>query len=338
MNELAFPLTWHYLGVPKSFGRAPTLVTLKHFDVIVFRDSTNQLRATQSRCAHMRASLVTAKLVDDHLVCPMHQWRYDRSGQCTAIPGVKPSSIPTFACLRTYTVVEFAGHAFVHADPAHVAPLPFVSEARDSVATAWTIQGQNHWSLPAANAFDLAHFEFVHHRRVTRTPKLLSDGASVLRLVVDYEIFGTRLADRWMTKCFGAHATLDFSVYRGTFIFAHTQIGRFHNRMLIVVTATETGFAAKLLVLHDKSSSPLQWLRRRIVGYFSYRFFAQECRELAGIEVDPRRLGPHDGLVQKYFRWLSGQSSQEKPLSGGAAPTNLWVKPPSTSPEMTSQM
>ena len=42
----------------------------------------NQLTLMEDRCAHLNIPLSEGWVEDGVLVCPWHQWKYDRSGQC----------------------------------------------------------------------------------------------------------------------------------------------------------------------------------------------------------------------------------------------------------------
>lgn len=340
MKTLEIPKSWYYVGNKKQFTAHPTLISLPGLQAVVYRTSEGQLKAVESRCPHMKASLVRARVAGQHLICPMHNWAFDSQGKCVSIPGASKLDIPHFACLKTYPVSEWSDHVFIHTDPNHKADLPFFENenlAEYQSAKVRELSGTNHWSLSAGNAFDLAHFEFVHHRKPTSAPELMQPSKNSLRLKLSYDILGKTLADRFLIKRFGKKATLDYTVYHGSMILAKTKIGQFENRMMIFVHPTEDGFKAWLLVLEKPSLSPIKRIKHELAAYVSYQFFAKECQELEGISFAEDRKGPRDELLLQYYEWLKSQTSQEKPSPSGTLDTTLWQTTESISPVTISQ-
>jgi len=313
MRNLPPPKAWYYAGKGATFNGTPRRVSLPGKDVVVFRTRAGQLRAIQANCAHMNFPLEKGVVTGSHLRCSLHQWVFDASGACVAIPGAKPQAIPRFACLETFSIEERHGHVFVHtAGPGRSLPFfPGMSPLELECARVRALAGETHWSLATSNAFDLAHFEFVHHRRPTTLPRVDESVPEAISLTLGYEILGNAPADRWLTKRYGKAASLDYQVWNGNLIFAQTRIGHFVNRMMFIVHPTSSGFDAFLFVYTPKSTSPLRHLTRELAAHFSWKFFAQECRELKGIRFDLNRAGPHDALLARYANWLYEQAADQ---------------------------
>ena len=340
VKTLEIPKSWYYAGNDQQFTARPKLISLPAQQVVVYRTSQGQLKAVESRCPHMKASLTRARVSGQHLVCPMHNWAFDSQGKCVSIPGASKHDLPQFACLKTFTVAEWRGHVFIHTDPNHKGELPFFENENLSEyksAQVRELNGTNHWSLSAGNAFDLAHFEFVHYRKPTAPPQLMQTSQTSLRLKLSYDILGKSLADRFLIKRFGEKATLDYTVHHGNMILAKTQIGKFENRMMILIHPAEVGFKAWLFVLEKPSRSPIKKLKHELAAYFSYQFFANECQELEGISFETERKGPRDELLGQYYDWLKTQTSQEKPSPSGTLDTTLWQITESINPVTISQ-
>lgn len=340
MKTLEIPKSWYYAGNKKQFNASPRLVSIPNLEVVVYRTSQGRLKAVESRCPHMKASLTRARVAGQHLVCPMHNWAFDSNGSCVSIPGASKLNIPSFACLKTFKVAEWQDHVFIHSDPSHKDEIPFFIDenlADYHSAKVRKLSGTNHWSLSAGNAFDLAHFEFVHFRKPTSLPQLLQPTQNSLRLKLSYDILGKTLADRFLIKRFGKKATLDYTVHHGNFILAKTQIGHFENRMLIIIHPAVVGFNAWLFVLEKPSLSPIKRLKHEMAAYFSYKFFANECQELEGISFEADRMGPRDELIMQYYEWLNAQTSQEKSSLAGSLGTTLWQMTESNNPVTISQ-
>ncbi len=316
---LPIPLAWYYAGTAKNFGAQPTLVALPGRDVVVYRDQAGTLHAVQSHCPHMRSPLAKARVRGDKLVCSLHNWAFDTRGVCSVIPGARPHEIPAFACLDSFSVAEHMGHLFIHTAPGLGRTLPFFegeNPADFACARLRTITGGNQWFAATANAFDLAHFEYVHKRSLMIEPVMRAPHAEARAIKLDYEIRSNAAADRFLVKRYGRRAQLDYVVWHGNLIFATTRVGKFVNRMMVVVHPTAAGFEAKLFVHTPRSRSPLKWVARELSAFFSRRFFVQECEELEGVAIDLARLGPRDELIRDYLTWLQARASG----LGAAAP------------------
>ena len=274
----------------------------------------------------MHADLSRAQVTKSGLVCPLHKWHFSHQGPCLSIPGQPKESIPSFACLKTYSVAEYGDHAFVHTQANSRHTLPFYDgENREDylISRAYQLEGNNHWSVAAANAFDLSHFEHVHHRTPTKSAQADFSSKDSCRLKLEYEIKGRNLADRWLVKKYGKHATLDYSVYNGQLIVAKTSIGPFRNRMMVFIQPNQDQFRATLFVYTPKTKNPLARVKNEISAYFSYRFFQKECIELSGVKINPAQLADHEVLLKEYFHWLDPQIPQRNDSSRGSLGTSL---------------
>ncbi len=334
--NLKTPEAWYYADKSSTFTAQPRLISLPGRDVVLYRGVSQKLYAVQSRCAHMESPLEKGKVRGENLQCSLHQWVYNTQGVCTGIPGARPSDIPRFACLDTFSVAEFHGHVFVHTSPGLGRTLPFfdgVNPAEVQCARMRELKGFTHWSVAAANAFDLAHFEYIHHRRPTEAPKMELVHPEAMRLELHYEILGRALADRWLVSRYGKIAQLNYTVWNGNLILAETKVGTFINRMLICVHPETFGFSAKLFVVTTAAS----FLGREMTAHFSKLFFERECLELKGIAINPERLGPHDALVGQYMNWLL-QMSRENVLASPGSLTTKWDSSPTAKPATTSMM
>ncbi len=312
------PCGWYYAGKSKEFNSQVKSTLLADKKVLLFRTPEGDLKATQSHCPHMNADLSRAQVTKTGIVCPLHKWHFSHNGPCLSIPGQPKQSIPAHACLDTYSVAECAGHAFVHSEANTVQTLPFFASENMNdyhISRPYQLEGHNHWSVAAANAFDLSHFEHVHHRTPTET--ILSDFSSQdsCHLSLSYEIKAKNMADRWLVRKYGSSARLDYSVYNGQLIVAKTSIGDFRNRMMVFVQPYEEKFKATLFVFTPKKHPFSSRIKNAISAYFSYRFFQKECEELNGIKIDPAKLADHEVLLKNYFNWLEPQMPQRNESS-----------------------
>ncbi|MBY0517828.1 MAG: Rieske (2Fe-2S) protein [Bacteriovoracaceae bacterium] len=301
------PHGWYYIGASKSI-QAPKFVTVAEEEIVVYRGENGHFYAVQSRCPHMGAALNKAKVRGNSLQCSLHQWTYNNQGKCTGIPGSTQESIPEFAKLDVYSIEERHGHLFVHSKRNEVRTLPFFQNENPndySCAHVRLLKGNNHWSVPAANAFDLAHFEYVHHRKPTAPPIIDKSEQQKRGIKLQYEILGKEAADKWLVKKYGKNAQLDYTVYEGNLIVAKTTVGKFTNHMMVFIEAEGDKWKAWLFVLSKTNNHLLSKIKNEISAYFSYQFFAKECLELDGVTISPERLGPKDELLRDYMNWLT---------------------------------
>ncbi len=305
-DEIGVPCGWYYLGPTSQFAK-PTKAQLPGVEVLIYRGESGQFYAVQARCPHMHSDLSKAQVRGESLQCSLHHWTFNTQGKCTGIPGAKANEIPAQACLKTFSLEARDGHLFVHTEANAKHRLPFFAnedKEQFSASRPRQIQGFNHWTVAAANAFDVAHFEFVHFRKPLEHPILTVPDDRSIAMNLSYEIVGKTMADRWLVKKYGSKAKLEYTVIDGNLIIAKTLIGRFTNRMMIFIRPEGDHFVATLFVYTPKSRSMIKALQREMTAFFSYQFFAKECSELAGVELNPQTFGPKDHLLREYVEWL----------------------------------
>lgn len=112
MNTLdSFPVdAWYPVDASRHVSAgAVTLGLLFGQELALWRTTAGQVQAWSNRCPHRSVRLTLGLIVDDHLVCRYHGWRYASNGQCVAIPAHPGLSPPKAACVRTYGVAEGSG-------------------------------------------------------------------------------------------------------------------------------------------------------------------------------------------------------------------------------------
>ncbi len=134
-------------------------------DLVLWRDSQNQVAAWLDRCPHRGASLSCGAAVHDRLICPYHGLAFNTQGQCVQIPAHPDSTPSRRACIQqAYPVQERYGLIFVC--PGHpLQELPHFPEW-DLPQYRHFLGGPYHYHSSAfraiENFFDIAHFPFVH--------------------------------------------------------------------------------------------------------------------------------------------------------------------------------
>src|SRR5262245_1424022 len=142
----------------------PRPFTLLNENIVLFLDADGRPAALADRCCHRTARLSTGSTAEGLLVCGYHGWAYNRTGHCVRIPQADAQAIPTDARVPAYRCAAHHGYAWVALeDP--LLPLPDIPEAQDPQFRR-IHQFYEVWQCASLrfleNAFDNAHFSFVH--------------------------------------------------------------------------------------------------------------------------------------------------------------------------------
>jgi phenylpropionate dioxygenase-like ring-hydroxylating dioxygenase large terminal subunit len=176
----ANPVGWY--AVAYSDELAPRgIVSLDYFGraLVLFRGDDGRAAVLDAHCPHLGAHLGLGTVDGDGVRCPFHAWRFDCSGSCTDVPYAK--KLPR-ASVRAWPVLEQSGLILVYFHPQAEAPaweLPSVPEHADA---AWTPYVKRRWRIRTnihemvENAFDAAHFRYLHKLHDLPQPQLRFDG------------------------------------------------------------------------------------------------------------------------------------------------------------------
>jgi nitrite reductase/ring-hydroxylating ferredoxin subunit len=163
-DEFELAAGW-YVALPSGSLSKPRELDLFGRQLVAWRDGSGQAVVMPRHCPHLSASLALGKVVDGELRCPFHHWRFDGSGECVEIPGVK--RIPTSAHRKPYPVVERYGLVWVwYGGDEPMYPLPEFP-ALESENGRYLAYRFSH-TTPAPprrileNAFDSYHFMTLH--------------------------------------------------------------------------------------------------------------------------------------------------------------------------------
>lgn len=163
-----FARGWYVLGASEDFA-AGEPVAARYFgvDLVIFRGEDGKLGLLDAYCPHLGAHLAHGgKVEGGALRCPFHGWRFERDGTCSDVP--YGTRIPKSACVRSWTLLERNGLAFVWQDPDGNAPdfeIPVLEEWGKPGWTTWKISEREIRTHPreiVENVADVAHFKVVH--------------------------------------------------------------------------------------------------------------------------------------------------------------------------------
>ncbi len=160
--------TWHCAGWSRELATGPVGRSLLGRPVVLFRDGTGAARALGARCPHRGADLARGSLIDGHLQCPFHGWRFDGLGQCVRVPSQPQSmKIPAGARVPSLPLRERDGKLWIWPD----ADAPRGHPPEDPVERHGALVRRLFFEphLVAAplldvleNFFDKAHVPFIH--------------------------------------------------------------------------------------------------------------------------------------------------------------------------------
>ena len=150
---------------------------------VVWRDAAGAVAAVQDRCPHRGAALSGGRVVDGHVECPFHGFRYDASGRATLIPALGRSTQPPAhvrgVALPLHEVDGFVWAWWGEGEPTEP-PTCFFEELGDrlmwsSFRDPWPV----HYTRSIENQLDVVHLPFVHRTTIGRSIGVVVDGPHV---------------------------------------------------------------------------------------------------------------------------------------------------------------
>ncbi len=132
--------------------------------VVLWRDGGSVMAFTD-RCPHRGARLSLGCVRDGRLECPYHGWRFDKAGQCVAVPALPDFVPPAAHRVATWRVREAFGLLWVAADGADDEE-PFAPPSLPQLPARRVLCGPFDVASSALrvveNFLDTAHFGLVH--------------------------------------------------------------------------------------------------------------------------------------------------------------------------------
>ncbi len=118
--------TWYVAAKSRELGARPVGRKLFGVPMVLFRDAAGSARAIGAECPHRSADLSMGRVVDGHVQCPYHGWRFDGRGTCVLIPSQsKGEPIPARAKVPSRPVVEVQGNVWIwYGDGPPTSPAP----------------------------------------------------------------------------------------------------------------------------------------------------------------------------------------------------------------------
>ena len=148
----------------KPGGTLP--VTVMGEDLTLYRGESGKPYLVGGRCAHRCTVMHTGLVREEQISCMYHGWRYDGTGQCTAMPAEKRGARPDLVKIAGYPVHEYGTLLFAYMGEGE--PPPFDLPRKDILEDPkrhlflfheiWDC----HWLQQIENSLDAAHVSFAH--------------------------------------------------------------------------------------------------------------------------------------------------------------------------------
>lgn len=160
-----------------------TGVTRLSEKLVFWRDAKGEVQCIFDKCCHRGASLSVGKLVDDHVECPFHGFRYDSKGKVNYIPANgKQAKVPEQFKVNAYIVREAYGFIWLwHSDEnADIPEIPFFEDLKEGFSYGGFSETWNvHYTRAIENQLDVVHLPFVHKTTIGRGDSKLVNGPVV---------------------------------------------------------------------------------------------------------------------------------------------------------------
>ena len=174
--RIALPRAYWYLACDsRDIGERPVSRSVLGTPLVLFRAGAGEPAALLDRCAHRNLPLSEGRVVGAQIECPYHGWRYDRQGQCRAVPALVGANELKGRTVQAFPAAEQQGLVWVYMDPErHPSGPPFsfphVGErGYGLVRFRAEVQATLHATLE--NMLDVPHTAFLHRGLFRSGPK-----------------------------------------------------------------------------------------------------------------------------------------------------------------------
>jgi phenylpropionate dioxygenase-like ring-hydroxylating dioxygenase large terminal subunit len=272
----------------------------------VFRTHKNQVGVMDARCCHIGADLSRGVVDDKYLVCPLHNWAFDTSGQCRNIPC--QNEIPARArqtalpCKEHYGVV----YAFLGATPDF--ELPYFQNTEEYIASRpRVLKFDSAYEMAGANSFDEQHLAAVHKRKVIGKQKITSVNEKHFAIEYRAEVSPFTVYDKLLHLLGKKQVHMSLECWGGNLLlFNH--LGTPNRMMISLLPVSEQHSKAFITTVLPRSrnmlSQPYQWLVVRLLNMFTMLFVQQDVKALQGIDFKFTTMLPEaDHTMIKWYQY-----------------------------------
>src|SRR5947208_14560083 len=118
--------SWHPIAVASQLTEEYPIRPLRLLaeGLVLYRDRGGRVGLIQERCTHHGVLLAYGYVVEDALVCPYHEWRFDVAGNCWAQGWQSKRFEMPWSNARAYPIVEYGDLFWAYLGPTPAPPLP----------------------------------------------------------------------------------------------------------------------------------------------------------------------------------------------------------------------
>jgi len=171
-SVVSLPNQWFILAASSELKSVPLARMLMGTPLVLFRDANGKAGALLDRCPHRNVPLSLGEVAKDgNLQCPYHGWRFDRGGECRAVPSYTGTPEARGRACTAHPVIEQQGFVWVYSTPwapgetamPKNAPHFFArADDPDYVTVRQAIDQKGTLFSALENALDVPHTAFLH--------------------------------------------------------------------------------------------------------------------------------------------------------------------------------
>ena len=166
-----FPNGWYAISSVSEIQQAKVLpIRVLGRELVAFQTESGAISVLDAHCPHQGAHLgYGGTIKGESIECPFHKWCFDTAGKCQKIPYSKSVPRTKKTELHAYPTAERLGKILIYFSSDYSAPTWEISQFENDLIGHWTeptfseMHFNTHIQEFAENAFDVAHFQPVHH-------------------------------------------------------------------------------------------------------------------------------------------------------------------------------
>jgi nitrite reductase/ring-hydroxylating ferredoxin subunit len=303
-DAIGFHQSWFPVALAREVEAEKALgVDLLGTRVIVYRDAAGAPVVQSAWCPHLGADLSLGEMIEGHIRCPYHHWRFDETGACAHIP--TGDKIPPGARIFTFPTAEAWGLVWAFNGAAPLFPPPEIPGMGERDLAIVTRARNGVRPLPpwvgVSNGIDFQHLRTLHGLQ-TSTPDFIEVGP----YAIEYRIETERYLQHGRitgTNVFAQHLRREgLDTYM---LFTGAPIDRSSSRGFFVVGVHKGGDSA---ADHHRVAAQLEG-----VSGFVAQLLAEDDPVLNTMRFKPGVLTASDRHLARYFKYVAEFPTAEVP-------------------------
>ena len=186
------PNHWYAVAREVEVTDRPWAVKFWNENIVLFRNSSGEIRALENRCPHRQVQLGHGCVKGDRIVCAYHGWEFDGAGSCVGIPYLTENQRLPHCQVRSYAVQQKDGFIWVFPGDAELAgerePLSLPEwNHLNFIAAVTPVDVRAHFSYLIENLMDMYHGHLHDDLQAWANAKLKGLESSYRRVDAHYE-------------------------------------------------------------------------------------------------------------------------------------------------------